>query len=288
MMAKFDNILQVSRTSCSLLIVLLLSISAGCVRENNDDSIAKSNRQSAIIEAKGKGDTGNLAAGSFVLPTFAGTAVFARIAIGLERQRNFLIAGDLEAGKLYVDWNQNSDLTESDEVLDLVEGTKIGTTRYWSATVPQIEQGEDIHTNLLFKFSKNEAVSEEEDSGSSMKAAPSVKGTFSLTLWGVERSATDAHLVPLLLSQTADGCPLVHFNGPLTMGEYRFETKLEKSKEIKFYAFVGTAGEGKGTTTPIANTEIPADAHPVAEFTFSNRESGKPPIVVKSILKTRC
>ena len=100
--------------------------------------------------------------------------------------------------------------------------------------------------------------------------------------------AASAPTIQTLCRKNWQSAPIVHFNGPLTMGSYRQTPALVRGQTTDFYTFVGTSGTGQGTMTPIANTEIPSDAHPVATFEFPAKDPGKSPLVVKSILKTRC
>ena len=95
-------------------------------------------------------------------------------------------------------------------------------------------------------------------------------------------------MISLRFSKDIDNVPEVHFNGPLTMGAHRAETKMTIGEEGKFYSLVGTKGNNGGTLTAVSNTEIPDDAHPKAEFEFKHRDPDLPPIKVTTFLETRC
>ena len=220
---------------------------------------------SAVIEPK--------PANRLVLPNFQSTPQYCIIAIGSEPVSEFWAVADLSAQKFYFDLNQNFDLTNAAEVFELKETGSILKTQNWSVTVPEIRQGEDTHTDLTFKFGKSK---------------DDVKTVVSMKLWGWDESTTDADLIPLRLPTETANVPVIHFNGPLTMGSYRQTTKLTAGEESDFYSLIGTAGESGGTLTAITNSEIPDDAHPKAVFTFPNLESGKPAIVVSTFLKIRC
>jgi len=109
-----------------------------------------------------------------------------------------------------------------------------------------------------------------------------------MQLWGWDESTTDADLVTLKLSRQVADIPLIHFNGPLTMGTYRTVTEMPRGSDFVFYSLVGTPGSDGGTLTAIANNNIPDDAHPMVEFEFPNIDSQKPVIKVKSFLNVRC
>ena len=114
------------------------------------------------------------------------------------------------------------------------------------------------------------------------------KADVSASLFDTDDSNTAADLVPLRLVPNAEAAPIVNFAGPLTMGTYREHVELVAGEEGEFHSLVGTAGVGVGAFTAIVNKGIPLDAFPEAEFTFPHRDPGQPPIVVTSILETRC
>lgn len=207
-------------------------------------------------------------------PEYVGTPAFFRVGIGIDLPVSFLVAVDIEAESAYLDLNQNGEFDLEDEKFTLVESTSIGKTRYWKVQLPTIQEGENEHTDFEIKIGLN---SENE-----------ILADVTLNLWGVERSSTDAHMIPLQPARKLADVPLVHFDGPLSMAEYRTPTKLYRDQENKLYSFVGTLGEGIGTTTPIANTEIPESLHPVAEFVFQHKQKGEKPILVRSYLDVRC
>ena len=206
-------------------------------------------------------------------PKFEPEARYCKIAVGSDAVSEFWSVTDLKAKKFYFDLNQNLDLTESNEMFELADAGKVLKTQNWIATIPELKNGEDTHSDLTFKFG----------------ISPSdVKTVVSMKLWGWDESTTDADLIPLRLPTQQANAPTVHFNGPLTMGAYRQPTRLTVGKEVDFYSLVGTAGKNGGTLTAITNTEITDDAHPKAEFTFPNRDPSKPPIKVATYLEVRC
>ncbi len=177
-------------------------------------------------------------------PVYHSTPKYTVLAIGPERRKMLWTVADLDSSLVYVDFNGNGDLTETEEAVRLRETTKIGDTRNWLATISEISDGDDVHTNFKLKFSRT---------------GEEVKGVFSMMLWGWDESTIDADLIPLTLPTNAAGAPVVHFNGPLFMGPYRSQTDLPAGKEVDFYSQVGTPGDGVGTFAAISNTSIPPD-----------------------------
>ena len=206
-------------------------------------------------------------------PAYKSDPFYCKIAFGPNREKVIVTAADFEARVVYVDLNSNGNLTEDDEAFEIVESSNYENTVYLTAIIPQVKQGQDIHTDFKIKYGKT---------------GDQVKGVFSIKLWGWDESTTDADLVTLDLSTDKQSIPMLHFNGPLTMGTYRAVTEMPRGKEFTFYSLVGTAGANGGTLTAIANNTIPDDAHPMVEFEFPHRDSSEPPIKVKSFLTVRC
>lgn len=238
----------------------------GCARRDMETNAASHSNTNA-------GKTEGSDIGISVQPVYLSDPLYLKIAVGPEADTVFWSVADLEAGYVYFDLNNNGDLTESDERFAITETARIGKSRNWSAFIPEIEQGEDVHTDLILKFGKT---------------GSEVKGVASVKLWGWDDSTTDADLIPLRLTSDQSNPPTIHFNGPLTMGSYRSSTEIPIGKEYNFYSLVGTPGRNGGTLTAISNTEIPDDAHPKAEFEFPHRDPAKPPIKLTTFLTVRC
>jgi len=207
------------------------------------------------------------------LPALESKPLYCWIAFGSDSVTEFLFVADLEAKKLYFDLNQNSDLSDTNEAFELKDDGAILHTQNWLATIPQIVNGKDTHTDLRIRFSESKQ---------------DVRTVVSVRLWGWDESTTDADLIPLRLADHFADAPIIHFGGPLTMGAYREPTKLIIGKETDFYSLVGTAGKNGGTLTAITNTEIPDDSHPKAEFRFPPKDKSQPPIEVTTFLEIRC
>src|SRR5439155_19692969 len=73
----------------------------------------------------------------------------------------------------------------------------------------------------------------------------------------------------LLCTDRPQDAPVIHFNGPWTLGLQDIKQNLVSGRETMLQIGVGTPGVGAGTFTFILypNT-IPASAHPLAEVQF--------------------
>ena len=203
---------------------------------------------------------------------------------------NFGGGGDAESirficavgqSSIYVDLDRSGEFDGGNETFPLEETSAYGGIRNTRAIVSQVSAGEDVHTDLEIKIGRPIAISPG-------KTSETIKATVSIKLWGRDESTTGANLVPLRLRANSRVAPVVHFGGSLKMGVYREFESLTVGEQTNFYTLIGTQGEGVGTLTAIDNTEIPDDAHPQAKFIFPHKDPSQPPIVVNSILETRC
>jgi hypothetical protein len=112
------------------------------------------------------------------------------------------------------------------------------------------------------------------------------------------------------------GAPIVHFNGPLTMGlapptevtqsatfvkkgnkveiirkktvRVILPTFVRRGKDIELRVAVGTVGQGKGTFARIHHKGLAGGIRPVAELEFPHRVPAKGTIKVKLTIPDRC
>lgn len=217
--------------------------------------------------------TSNSLVNQITEPSYQSEPFYCQLAFGSSRDFLMLTAADLEARVLYADLNFNGDLTEAGEAFAIEETGRYQQTVFLTSLVPEISAGENTHTNLTIKFGQT---------------GGQVRGVFSVQLWGWSESTTDADLVPLEMTSNSDTIPLLHFDGPLTMGNYRKVVEMPRGQESKFYSLIGTAGESGGTLTAIDNSEIDGEAHPKVEFEFPHKDPSKAPIKVEAFLRTRC
>lgn len=260
----------------SMAMFAVIVLTAGCSKElSKTESDSNSNQSQDItsVTAKSTSESESTSETESAEHLQAEGPLYCKVAIGPSRDLICEMEVDFEEMQVRFDVNGDEKFSD-DETFPIIVKPIIANTHYFESVVTsEIQQGEDVHTGLTLKLSKTEG---------------KISAAINMKMWGIENSNTDANLVPLSLSAVRDSAPLIHFNGPLTMGRYRETTKFKIDKVTDFYSFVGTKGEGEGTFTAIENTEIPEGASPVAEFTFPNRVKGEPPITVKSNLTVRC
>lgn len=200
---------------------------------------------------------------------------------------------------LYVDRNANGDLTEKDERVALKE--KHPNLRTFEAG--DIRDGALTHTGLTVMHYRISA----EDVGDLREMARIVRQSGGPWAWAMnvaaERSSENKRPLPkrikyvvngdgrgtLLFADRPGDAPIVHCNGPWTLGLQDRKQRLTAGQKSHFQFGVGTPGLGPGTFSFIAYPDtIPADAYPVAEISFPVRNTGDKPIRRKYILKERC
>ena len=94
-------------------------------------------------------------------------------------------------------------------------------------------------------------------------------------------------------SERPQTAPVLHFDGPLTLGLGQNFGPLRRRfvrgpAPVDFAVNVLTPGLGEGALVTMDNRCAPADADPVAEIAFPSRHAGGKPIRVKAVLKERC
>lgn len=90
----------------------------------------------------------------------------------------------------------------------------------------------------------------------------------------------------LAFSRSPQTAPVLHFQGPLTIG-LRFNREFKRhSRPEDFDVFVGTPGIGPGSFVRFGNASIANEIHPELEIDFP-RDNGAT-IHVKMILDKRC
>ena len=105
----------------------------------------------------------------------------------------------------------------------------------------------------------------------------------------VKQMANGDGLGYLVFADKPQDAPVVHFNGPWTMGLQDTLQRLRVGEERTLQVGVGTPGVGAGSFAFVFYKDtIPADAHPVAEITFPANESGGEPPKLTATLNQRC
>jgi hypothetical protein len=200
---------------------------------------------------------------------------------------------------LYVDRNGNGDLTDKD---DQVKAKNAGGD-FHMFEAGSVSDGTLTHTGLAVTRSKTTeaavADAKEWKRVSAQKGGPS--------MWTVrvqaERPADDARKLPKRISYVANGdqngnllfadrpedAPVVHFNGPWTLGLQDWKAKFTAGHKTELQIGVGTFGLGGGSFSFVMYPDtIPQTVYPVAEISFPGREKGAEPIKRKYVLKERC
>src|SRR5262245_42023628 len=199
------------------------------------------------------------------------------LAFGPEARDRVWVVEDGEA--LYVDRNGNGDLTEDGEKV----AVKSQGDGFVSFEVGDLKVGGLTHTGLI--VSRMLATADLVTGPAEFRriAAANDKPWVWTVRLTAERSAEDDRNLPkkisyiingdalgfLLFGATPKDAPLVHLNGPWTLGLQDIKQRLIAGHKSPLQIGVGTQGVGPGTFAFVLypNT-IPADAYPVAEFTF--------------------
>lgn len=214
---------------------------------------------------------------------------------------------------LYVDRNGNGDLTEPGERINCTMQERQGYRTSFSPKpyvtyVPQFKVGAIVerdgktrHADLTLEVGSY-----------TQDYRPC---SLSLKVNGSEMQSAGGQL--LRFADRPQDAPIVHFNGPLSL-RLQMETgvlhvpisydddspkrrrwyddhppkpkerKLIRGESSSLYAQLGTQGLGRGTFVALSAGAVPEDVHPVAEIEFPTKDSKKPPIISRVVLKQRC
>lgn len=219
------------------------------------------------------------------------------LVIGAEAKTRVWLVQDGET--LYVDRNGNGDLTEVGERVSLKEKAE----RYRWFDAGDIKDGPLTHTGL----SVSQMRVMEEDVGDPKEFARVKARSADAWMWSVslsaERPADDTRPLPrkigyvangdgngyLLFGKTPQEAPVVHVNGPWTLGLQDFKQRLIVGRKSKLQIGVGTPGVGPGTFAFVLyNNTIPAEAYPVADITFPPKSPAVKPASKQDTLTDRC
>src|SRR5262249_30540008 len=126
--------------------------------------------------------------------------------------------------------------------------------------------------------------------------------TWSVSV-AAERPAGDGRPLPRHIKYVANGdglgylvfagrpqdAPVIHFNGPWTLGLQDIKQPFTSGQRSELQIGVGTQGVGPGTSSFVLYPDtVPPDAHPAAEITFPPKAPGGKPITGKFTLTERC
>jgi hypothetical protein len=186
-------------------------------------------------------------------PAYKNKPKYCLLVFGLEAKTRVWLVCD--GNILYVDRNGNGDLTESGKRVDSAKGN------FHVGDITEAD-GKTKHTRLTVQFFS--------DPDSAM---------LSISVGGNRKYYVDS----VLVGNRPQDAPIVHFNGPLTLGPLNSFFRVERgTKPSRLYFALGTAGLGKGTFayTTSYKPDIPEKARPLAEIAFPNKAPGAPPIIV--------
>jgi hypothetical protein len=96
---------------------------------------------------------------------------------------------------------------------------------------------------------------------------------------GKRQSAGHDRSGPLQFAATSKAAPIVHFNGPPSLGLWYEQEPLRSDREVQLTAVVGTPGVGKGTFAYYSTRCYPRGAWPTAVIEYPPKEKGGKPIV---------
>jgi hypothetical protein len=209
---------------------------------------------------------------------------------------------------LHADLNGNGKLTDAGERIPVTVKTvkryssiRFGESEEHEMDLPQFNVG-DVKSADGKIIYKNLVV----DVGWYVVGRPDREVTVSVDVPGQGRQSVGGDA--FWFGPTAAKAPVIWFDGALTMRmapsglryfpidysgkepapPYHEVFPLVRGEKMPLRAEIGTAGMGVGTFNVITCDRVPADVHPLAEVTFSNRDPKKPPIKVEVSLNKRC
>jgi hypothetical protein len=200
---------------------------------------------------------------------------------------------------LYVDRNANGDLTEKAERVSLKQSDK--SFRVFEAG--DIHDGALKHTELsvMQMLASSELVGNTQE-WQRIKLQGDEPKMWMVSV-AAERSAEDKRPLPKRIKYVANGdglgmllfadrpadAPIIHLNGPWTLGLQDRKQRFTAGHKSQLQIGVGTQGIGPGTFSFVLYPDtIPANAYPEADITFPTKSAGDKPIRRKYVLKERC
>ena len=229
-------------------------------------------------------------------PAYQGKPKYCLLVFGPEAKTRVWLVQDGDT--LYVDRNANGDLTDKDERVAVKPGNK--DWRLFEAG--DIHDGALTHTKLTVRQFKTTA-----ESVGNAQEFERIKRQGEPWVWTVgvsaERPADDKRPLPkqtgyivngdglgmLLFGDRPTEAPVIHFNGPWSLGLQDLRQRLTAGHKSQLQIGVGTQGIGPGTFSFVLypNT-IPDKVYPEADITFPPKTPGEKPIRQKYTLKERC
>lgn len=230
-------------------------------------------------------------------PEYAKTPHYALVVFGEQAEHRSWLVMDGE-DILYFDRDGDGDLTDANDRVELdkeatAEINVAGGSGYSGMNVFPI--GHVASTNLLLQFWVRE-----ENSSVADERVRDILAEREKNAWenaSLIRLTADGHGVQngLILSPQPATAQVIHLNGPLTFAlKWGEKQQLQTGPKASIFdVHVGTlclpaANFKHQVFAPLTEYEPPRDRHPVAEFTFANREVNGKPIVELVELDQRC
>ncbi len=250
-------------------------------------------------------------------PAYEGKPRYCLLVFGPEAKTRVWLVQD--GGVLHVDRNANGDLTDADERVK----SKGTASENYVFEAGDIKDGALTHTKLVVTRSRagedyfNDA--KEWDRVKRANPAPSI-WTVSVTAERAAQNLTPQPPSPdrregqggeviagdglpktvtyiangdglgyLLFGDRPQDAPVIHFNGPWTLGLQDIHQRIAIGKPRDLQIGVGTQGIGPGTFSFVLYPGlIPNDAYPVADITFPAKSPGETPPQTRVVMKRRC
>lgn len=214
-------------------------------------------------------------------PAYESKPLYLLMVLGPEaRTRVWLV---LDGDLLYVDRNGNGDLTEKRECK---EARRIHYANQKEPTfefhIPEIVEadGRTKYSDIYFHVSLD---------------GPKrfLWGPYWIEVPGKYRQSTGGGW----LAETRQAAPIIHVNGPLTMG-FNKEPVLRRGATVQLDAWIGTPGYGHDRPTKVqyesgpakddqSKFGVPSGIHPVAEIEFPSGKPDAKPMRIKATLDRR-
>jgi hypothetical protein len=216
----------------------------------------------------------------------------------------------LDGNTLYVDRNQDGDLTGADEKVAVPDFKPDGSPFHEGtreAVVGDIKDGDAGHAKLTFsqlKYRKklpdgvDKAKVEEwqayldknhRQTGDGVTYSISVELSMKGAAKPVNWFAWLDNGGQLVFGKSPKEAPVIHFGGPLTMlSNPGNKLSHAPGPDDRFTVHIGTAGVGAGSFAYMCHDNVPQGVHPVLEIEFPPKMPGGPAVLERYDLKERC
>lgn len=202
-----------------------------------------------VAHAAGAADLAKIERAVGKEPAYRGKPKYGLLVFGPEAKTRVWVV--IDGDRLYVDRNGNGDLTEAGECLHSSETHDWGPAGVWQ----------------IFRADKLAA-----DPKTASDLYAEVKGAFCFFSSG-NHYAGGQHQDKIELADHPKDAPVVHFNGPMSMGASGL---VKLGDQVYLNIFVGTPGIGPNTCAKY-RIDKPI-ALPKVELVFPHRTAGQPPI----------